>query len=99
MTSLSRSCATSRLEPWTDTQTHTTTTVTLAAHARRGLIEYQSKKTHRSYVTTPKRNSVATQLLQMYCCTTTCKRVWPVCVNSVVTLGIQILQYLPNSVL
>ena len=41
MTSLSRSCATSRLEPWTDTHTHThthtqTTTVTLA-HARRGL--------------------------------------------------------------
>ena len=37
MTSLSRSCATSRLEPWT-THTHTnrTTTVTLAAHARRG---------------------------------------------------------------
>ena len=38
MTSLSRSCATSRLEPWTDTHTHRTTTVTLAAHARRGLI-------------------------------------------------------------
>ena len=36
MTSLSRSCATSRLEPWTDTHTHRTTTVTLA-HARRGL--------------------------------------------------------------
>ena len=34
MTSLSRSCATSRLEPWTDTHTHGTTTVTLAAHAR-----------------------------------------------------------------
>ena len=37
MTSLSDSCATSRLEPWTDTHTHRTTTVTLAAHARRGL--------------------------------------------------------------
>ena len=37
MTSLSRSCTTSRLEPWTDTHTQDNYR-NLAAHARRGLM-------------------------------------------------------------
>ena len=58
MTSLSRSCATSRLEPWTDTHTHRTTTVTLAAHARRGLMTVLlNKGTYHSTIILPFQGS------------------------------------------